>query len=331
MKTLVISATSSSDIIADKIKEAMDFTYLTKEQVKERGIYSITEKAFKEMEALIFISSTGIAVRAISKFLKDKTKDPAVVVIDSSGRYVISLLSGHLGGANQLTLKLAKLLNAMPIITTATDNLNIDAPDMVAKENNLGIDSMVQAKKIASLLIEGKKVGFIDEENKIICPKGYSNDLNDLSGLVYVTNKKDLILEYRNITLLKLVRKNVVLGIGCRKNYAKEEMLRTIKAELKKQNIDERAVELIATVALKEKEEAIIEAVKYFHCSFNVFSIEEIQGIEEDFQGSDFVKKAIGVKSVCEPVVALAGANIIVKKQKLNGMTLCIGVYSSLV
>jgi len=184
-------------------------------------------------------------------------------------------------------------------------------------------------KEITALLIEGKNIAFIDEENKVLVPRGYINELKYADAVVYVTNKRNFKSEYKNIKVLKLIRKNVVLGIGCKKNYSKDEMILNIKNKLMEENIDERAVKAIATVELKGKETAIIEAVKYFNSDFNLFSSDRIREIEDNFIGSDFVKNSIGLKAVCEPVVELSGGEIVLKKQKLNGMTLCIGIIQS--
>ena len=97
----------------------------------------VIKNIFAEYEAIIFFTSTGIAVRMIAPFIVHKVKDPAVIVLDEKANFAISLLSGHLGGANELTLKIADILNAIPVITTATDTNKIIAPDVVARTYNL--------------------------------------------------------------------------------------------------------------------------------------------------------------------------------------------------
>jgi cobalt-precorrin 5A hydrolase len=151
MKTAVISVTKAGDDIAEQLKNKLDIDLYSKENVKEFSLRQVTKKVMEEYKAVVFISSTGIAVRAIAEFIKTKDKDPAVLVIDSSGKFVISLLSGHLGGANELTLEISELLNSTPVITTATDNMGVTAPDMIAKDNELVIDSLKDAKDIAAL------------------------------------------------------------------------------------------------------------------------------------------------------------------------------------
>lgn len=362
MKISIINVTKMGNDIAYKIKEHMDADlyskYVTKELIAEASLEykhshckdsnlnllndkhyfkkedfnfkEIVKKSFQDYDAIIFISSTGIAVRAIAPFIQSKDKDSAVIVIDSTGRYVISLLSGHLGGANELTEKIAKTIGAEPIITTATDNLNIKAPDIIAKENNLVIEDLKKAKDIAALLVNGEKVAFIDEDRLVNFPKGYTYDIEDAKGLVFVTNKLYIDEDLKNEKLnkkciLKLIRKNIVLGIGCRKNYDDITMKENVIKVLKEENIDLKSINSIVSVEIKKDENAIKELSKFLGCPFITYSIEEIKKVEHKFKGSDFVRKTIGVRSVCEPSIELKGGKIIKEKQKLTGMTLAIG------
>lgn len=342
MKIAAISVTRAGDIIAEKLKSIFEVELYSKELIKEFNLKQITKKLMEEYKAIIFISSTGIAVRAIADYIKSKDKDPAVIVIDSSGSFVISLLSGHLGGANELTLKISKVLKSTPVITTATDNLGVEAPDMIAKNNDLIIDSLKDAKKIAALLVQMEKVGFIDLKSKISLPKGYVDYNDDIKGLVYVTNNINIYPfndvevntnineKLKGIDALKLIRKDIVLGIGCRKNFEPEKMKETVENLLREFNIDKRAVRVIGTVEVKKDEKAILELGKYLDCEVKIFSIEEIEKVQEKFKGSDFVEKTIGVRAVCEPCVELLGATLITEKIKANGMTMCIGEINNL-
>lgn len=339
MKLGVISVTKQGDLISEKLKEKFDIKLYSKNNLENFNLNSVTKDAIENCHGLIYISSTGIAVRAIASFLKSKDVDPPVIVIDCSGKFVISLVSGHLGGANELTLKLASHLNAQPVITTATDNLGITAPDVLAKDNNLIIDDLKKAKKIASLLVEGKKVAFIDEEGKIPIPCGYVNNLQKICGLILVTNrihrkkvknlelklKKDEIYQVNEDNILRLIRKNVILGIGCRKNFDKDKMIEIVKKFLIEYNIDIRAVKKISTVEVKAKEVAILNLSEVLNVPLEIHSIEEIKKVQHKYIGSDFVEKTIGVRAVSEPCTELSGGNLLTEKLSCDGMTLCIG------
>ncbi len=327
MKYAVITFTEKGDEIAETLASSFDIDLYSKKKQKNFNFTKVSKKVMESYRGIIFISSTGIAVRAIAPYVKSKDLDPAVVVIDNSCTYVISLLSGHLGGANELTLEVSRVLKAKPIITTATDNLGITAPDMVAKNNGLIIDDLKKSKDIAALLVAGKKIGFFDEKGIILTPTGYSSSLEDISGLLCVCNKESINREILAdiIPTLKLIRRNIVLGIGCRKDFPTEKMQQTVIRILKEYSIDIRAIKFIATVTLKKDEVAINDLANYFRCQLKIFTIEDIRLIQYKFCGSDFVEQTIGVRAVCEPCVELSGGKIIKNKMKLDGMTLCIG------
>jgi cobalt-precorrin 5A hydrolase len=332
MKYAVITFTEQGDKIADILALSFSIDLYSKKKQSNFNFKEISKKVMKDYSGIIFISSTGIAVRAIAPYIKSKDMDPAVLVIDNSCNYVISLLSGHLGGANELTLEVSKLLDAQPIITTATDNLGITAPDMVAKDNGLIIEDLKKAKGIAALLVEGKRIGFFDEKGIVQTPDGYSSNLDDISGLLYVGSSESInsslqvdIGSTLSVPVLKLIRRNIVLGIGCRKDFSPEKMQQTVLSVIKEHNIDIRAIKSIGTVELKKDEVAINELVDFFKCQLKIFTTEDIRAIQHRFEGSDFVEKTIGVRVVSEPCVELSGARIISNKMKLDGMTLCIG------
>lgn len=329
----IICVTEHGYSIAKHIEDNLNKQYNTviykRQIVKEKGIKNITEEVFNSFSNIIFISSTGIAVRSISPFIQSKVNDPAILVIDNSSKYVISLLSGHLGGANELTLEVAKILKAQPIITTATDNMNIEAPDIIAKKHDLIIDNMKICKNVAVALVQGEKVGFIDEYNDTEVPKGYERykHNNKYEALVVITNE-NTIKTYSNIdpsNVLKLIRKNIILGIGCRKNYDSDIMEQKVIEKLQKLNIDKRAVKIIGTAWVKSEENAIINLSHKLKCPMKVFSKDDIGKIDYKYDGSDFVYNTIGVRAVCEPCVELLNGELLTDKLSMDGMTLCIG------
>lgn len=288
---------------------------------------NVTEKAMEKSNKIIFISSTGIAVRAIAPFVQTKDKDPGIVVVDLWGKYAISLLSGHLGGGNELTVKVAEILNCEPIITTATDGIGILAPDMIAKENNLIIDNLKTAKYIAALLVDKKSVGLKDDTNKIKAGIGYEK-LDELENdSVWVTDRlnfgdrKSLDKE----RILKLIKKDIILGIGCRRYTPYEKINEFVRRSLEKYNFDIRAVSKIVSVDVKKNEQGIIKFAESINVEFKTFTREEITTVQDKYDKSEFVFKTLGITGVCEPSVDLAGGKVIVSKIKHEGMTLAIG------
>lgn len=317
----VISVTKKGDILAEKLKENLNCRVFLKSK-EDKDLKSVTKEFMQELEGVIFISSTGIAVRLIAPYLKSKAKDPAIVVVDVNNNFTISLVSGHLGGANRLTSKVAKILNNTEVITTATDKMNIVAPDMIAKENDLVIDDLKICKDVAALLVNGKKVYFNDEKDIISTPKGYIKEKEIRDDMILVTNK--LNIQKKN-NLLKLVRKDVVLGIGCRKDTDEKKLREFVLKVLEENNYDKRSVIKIGSIDVKKNEKAIISLAKYLGCEFITFNKHEINSVDEDYEGSNFVFKTVGVRCVCEPVIYLMDAKVKVKKIKYEGMTLSIG------
>jgi len=286
----------------------------------------VTKEVMKTSKGVIFISSTGIAVRAIAPFLEGKDKDSGVVVVDLSSKYAINILSGHLGGGNELTLEVAKILNVQPIITTATDNLGIIAPDILAKDNALIIEDLKKAKYIASLLVDEKIIGIKDDCNIINITKGYEKVEELRENCIWIThNLKNTVIE-DDSKILRLIKKDLVLGIGCRRGTSYEKLNDFINSSLVKNNLDIRATAFIVSVDVKANEEGLIKLAQKMDCPFKTFKREEIESVQDKYEKSEFVLKTLGITGVCEPCVDLAGADVIISKLKHEGMTLSIGV-----
>lgn len=326
----IISVTEKGDILAKQLSKALNGNLYLKVEIEDFKLSKVTEEAMAKHKGVIFISSTGIAVRAIAPYLKGKDKDPGVVVVDVSNNYSISLISGHIGGANDLALEVSKILNNTPIITTATDNLGVVAPDMIAMKNSLVIESLKKAKTIAMLLVNGEVIGFKDDRNLIDIPSGYKKLENIEENSVWITNK---VMSENNLNndkldsnkILRLIRKDIVLGIGCRRGIESERLEEFVMKILHENNIDPRSVLKIGSIDVKKDEKAIKDLKDRLECEFKTFSKDEILKIQHKFEGSDFVEKTLGVRSVSEPSVELMGGDIIISKIKSNGMTLTIG------
>ena len=336
----IISVTEKGDILARRIEKELGGDLYLKSQIKDFKLNNIMSICFEKYDSIIFISSTGIAVRAIGKYLISKATDPAVVVVDVCNKFSISLVSGHLGGANNLTLKVSEVLGNTPVITTATDNMDILAPDVIAMNNDLIIDDLKIAKIIAGRLVNGESVYFKDDKKIIKCPKGYIETEEIQGNTLWVTHKASRKLkdeennvvnyldEYQDRTVLKLIRKDIILGIGCRRDTDSMKLFNFINETLREKNIDIRAINKIASINIKSDEKAILDLAGNLNCDLTFFSAEEISTVENKYEGSEFVKKSIGVSAVSEPVIELAGGNIIFKKIKKDGMTLAIGELS---
>ena len=150
--------TAQGKKIVDQLSQVYPGEIFDKTNYKE-GI-----KAFWQKDnALIFIMATGIVVRHIAPYIQSKDQDPAVVVCDQNGSFAISLLSGHLGGANELARKIAKLLHGQAVITTATDVVNVPAMDEFAKKNHLKIENIHEMKYVSGAMVEQKPLKILTQ------------------------------------------------------------------------------------------------------------------------------------------------------------------------
>lgn len=292
------------------------------------GVNNLLKRIWSEYEGFIFISAVGIAVRMINPFIKHKTIDPAVIVIDDLGKYSISLLSGHLGGANEIAQWIGEKLGAMPIITTASDNRGIDSIDMFAKRNNYFIENMNSTTKLTSMMVNGKKIGLYTEDGEIIkydnlvLVQSLENVNLNIDGLIIVSSK--LNISAIEVPYIVLRPKNINIGIGCRKGIEANMIINAIKSALNEIEISLESIKEIGTVEVKKDEAGIIEAAKYFNCSLKIFTIDEIKNIENNFAQSQFVKNTIGVYSVAEPSAYLLGGKLIKHKSIYNGITIAV-------
>jgi len=272
---------------------------------KESGVKlpSWTKDHFQKGNVLIFIGAAGIAVRAIAPFIKDKREDPAVLVIDEKGSFVIPILSGHIGGANQAAREIASLIGACPVITTASDVNNLPAIDLFAAENKLTINDMGLAKDFAAKMLRYSK-------------KKEEGDKPAFTLSVYIKND-----------ILNLIPRSLQLGIGCKKGKEPEKLKNFVFETLNSLKIDYRSLESINSVDLKAGEKAIISLSNELKLPFVTYSAEKLNSISQKVSHSDFVSSVTGTDNVCERAVFASGADrLLLAKKAFDGMTLAIGI-----
>lgn len=284
-----------------------------------------TGERFDNADALIFIGATGIAVRAIAPFAKSKKTDPACIVIDEQGKFVIPLLSGHIGGANELARRIAERTGALPVITTATDLNGLFAVDEWANKNNMHISNMKLAKKVASELLQKKNVSLESSfEINGRLPEGlvWRREItaeNECNVGIDISVSAEEPAE----NVLKLIPRQVVLGIGCRRNTPFEIIEQEVEAALKEAGISGEAVCRIASIDLKKDEQGLIEFAGKAGVPFETFTSEELSAVPGDFSTSSFVSSVTGVDNVCERSAVLTSrcGELIMKKRANNGVT----------
>ncbi len=291
------------------------------------------QENFRTGNILVFIGACGIAVRVIAPFVADKTVDPAVVVIDEKGEYVIPVLSGHIGGGVSAAKKLAAIIGATPVITTATDVRGEFAVDVFAAENNLVISDMKKAREFtADLLREHEAFFHVDPEfSDVIDVRINSENIREIS-----VDEKNDGGGYSSFTItpgvgsgdeLRLIPKCIVLGVGCRKGKDGAELISFVQDVLAELGIDEAAVGAVTSIEVKKEEKGILEMASHFGAEFVTFDEDTLMAQEGEFSSSEFVRSMVGADNVCErSVMAYGCARLLSGKRAENGMTLAVGV-----
>ena len=348
IRIAIIAVTEKGKNTAEKIAlelENVDVFF------QKRGIKELTGELFDKYECIIFVSACGIAVRCISPFLKSKFEDPAVLVVDDNGNNVISLLSGHIGGANEITLKIADVLNANPVITTSTDTNKKGALDVIVSKIGGYVENLRKsAKLVNSYLVDDKRVGIYFDSDyesekdslnlsgfELIDEKTEIDEIAKLDALVSVTDKLrcwvDEIIynikkdneEKEDLIYIKLVPRRIALGMGCRKNTETEKMIEEFSIFSALNNIHPAAIVKTGSLIIKKDEKCMIDLSKALCAEFNLFDVDEICTCDYMFDKSEFVKKNTGVYSVAQPSAYLLSGNVISDKYKNNGTTFAFG------
>jgi cobalt-precorrin 5A hydrolase/precorrin-3B C17-methyltransferase len=272
----------------------------------------------------IFIMATGIVVRAIAPFIKNKTIDPAVVVLDEGGRFVISLLSGHIGGANDLAREIATHIGAEAVITTASDVQGRLSLDLWAAENDLFVEDGGKLRKVSARIVNGKRIR-IKIEGAFAALK-----LPEEFIKVDSADEADVIITHRllNTNALLLRPKSLILGIGCNRGTTAEEIEEAVRAVLQDKGLSFHAVRGIATIDLKRDEKGLLEFASNKGLKIEFFSKDELNSLSSSLgiSGSDAVRSSTGAEAVAEPAAILAaGANrLLVSKHKIGNVTVAV-------
>jgi cobalt-precorrin 5A hydrolase len=285
------------------------------------------QKEFQRYANHIFIFATGISVRIIAPLLVSKTTDPAVVVMDEKGFYAISLVSGHLGGANALARELALITGAIPVVTTATDVNRLPSIDMIAQKNNLAIETPENIKHVNMKFLKGETVRIWD-------PKGFI--AQDIPAPLISTkgpyDGPDLICSHETLKVSRetlLLRPRILsLGIGCNKHTSPEEIMDLITTVFTYHQLSVHAIRGIGTSDVKRNETGIIQTAEQLDRPLAFYGKDELNQVETVENPSEMAQKHLGVKSVCE-AAAILGAKkgpLLIPKQKTQNATLAVAM-----
>lgn len=323
LKLAVIYFTKSGEQTAKKLFELADTRFFVYDKQTGGGLKDFVKSAFSDMDGIVFISAAGIAVRLIAPYIKAKNIDPAVLVIDDLGQYVIPILSGHLGGANELAAVISKKIGATEIITTSTDIHKQFAVDIWSKEHGCVIANIDAIKSVSAAILRGEEVSFhSDFEVTGELPNRLTNIQSHEVGVAVSLDEGK---KPYKITL-NVIPKIITLGVGCKKNTASNLFEDTILQILKAQKISIKAVKSIASIDLKSEEDCILDFCKKYAIPPTFYTSEQLNRVKGGFTHSDFVKKTTGTDNVCERSAAYNDSKLLLKKQSQNGITAAISV-----
>ncbi len=290
-----------------------------------------------KFKAIVCIMSTGIVVRQVAPLLRHKTADPAVVVLDERGHYVISLLSGHIGGANELAREVARLTGGSPVVTTASDVREKPALDLAARDAGLEAENPKMFARLARAIVEDEPFWIYDPYNLLMPRLEGADSLIRMEGAEDMPSPSDAEFTPRvgiwvsersaprGSHCLELRPRNLVLGVGCNRGTEAAEILELIRSNFQREGLSLLSIRGLSSVDLKADEAGLLEAAKKLGRPVRFFSRDEIENIATP-NPSDIVANHIGVKSVCE-ATALRSAEsgvLIIPKQKTANATLAV-------
>lgn len=307
MNTAIAAFTHRGVNLALRLAEFLDGEAFAPERFSRDGVNVIDSplsewagKMFRDVRALIFVGACGIAVRAVAPHVKDKMRDPAVVAVDEGGRFVVPLLSGHVGGANDLARKIAGFLNATPVITTATDINNLPAIDEWAVKNNCAIENPGAVKNISAEILEGHSVGVAVTHENIPVPFP--------------------------VTLF-LRPKILVLGAGCNRGINPADFESSAMDFLNGAGVSVMSLKAIATIDIKRDEPAMRIFAESHNIPLVTFTADELNTVAGNFTASERVRHFTGTDNVCERACVLCageGGVLLRNKTVYNGITFAL-------
>ena len=288
------------------------------------------EQNINNYNSFIFIGAVGIAVRLIAPFINDKHSDPAVVCMDTSGQNVISLLSGHIGGANELTKRVAQIVGASPIITTRSDIEGLWALDTLDKKYNWvaevcgismnsAISIFVNREPIALLLdIKDKGTEYLESTLPNNVDIYYSFNEIETANYKLIIAVTPRLYNTNNRATLYYRPKVLHLGVGCRKECNTEGVAEYISNYIKEANLSSSSIASICSIELKKNEPLLPELSRYFgNAPINIYSSEQLADIPVP-NPSEHVESVTGVSSVSEAtsIYSSKGGELLIEKQK---------------
>ena len=275
-------------------------------------------RAFARSQGLIFVGAAGIAVRSIAPLLRHKSRDPAVLVVDEGGQFAIPLLSGHLGGANDLAREIAGLLDGLAVITTATDVRGVFSVDQWARRHGLLVCNPESIVSVSSALLAGQTVSFWSRWP-------IAGDLP--AGLTWGNRESaEVVVDWRSPAeaVLWLCPKTLRAGVGCKRGTPADTIRALLERTMAEEGLPLAALEAVCSLSLKAEEPGLLALCSALGVPLTVYSPQQLAQVPGEFTSSPFVEQVTGVDNVCERAALAEGGTLLRGKTAQNGVTLAL-------
>ncbi|SNR68902.1 cobalt-precorrin 5A acetaldehyde-lyase [Humidesulfovibrio mexicanus] len=295
------------------------------------GLAAHMARVFRQHRRHVFVAATGIAVRAVAPHLQDKARDPAVAVLDLAGRFAVSLVSGHVGGANELARELARLTGATAVITTGTDAACLPGVDELAAAKGMAVENARAVKAVSAALLEGRPVQCYDPEGRLLCG-------DDAGGLLVATAPAHWAPDAPGVWChwqaggaypgtFRAYPRCLCLGLGSRRGVGEREILAHVAHVFAQHGLARQSIGRVGTAVIKREDPGICAAAAALGPEVVFFEVEALAAVEAAGQ-SETVKRRVGSGSVCEAAaLLLSGAPApLVDKVKGEGVTCAVAL-----
>lgn len=352
-KIAIVGITKHGSAIAEKIHGKLERSELFisakfKREIPgnvtffETPIKDLTAKIFDSYDALVYIVSLGAVVRTIAPFLKDKHTDPAVIVVDDMANFSISVLSGHVGGANELTEEISRITGAKPVITTASDVGKTIPVDILGREFGWTTELGENITKVSACVVNEEPVGIFQDAGEknwwkrdVPLPKNFKSyeNLDELvaSGCKAALLITDRILGEPYADLLKksvLYRpKSLSIGMGCDKGTTQEQLDKLLEETFQKNNLSVKSVKCVSTVDLKNREAGLLAFCERHGWELVCYTRDELVQLKDILPNpSEMVMKYLKIPGVSEPAAMLTAKTdrLVVEKIKAPMSTIAV-------
>ncbi|MFD9933470.1 precorrin-3B C(17)-methyltransferase [Streptomyces massasporeus] len=294
----LISATAAGAAARDRLAAA----WPDRTRVYEGPVGDAVRTAFAQCEQLVCFLATGAVVRLVAPLLSGKTEDPGVVCVDEGGRFAVSLLGGHAGGGNELAREVGDLLGAEPVVTTATDAVDLAGLD------TLGLPVEGDVAGVSRALLDGEAVALRAEVAWPLPPLPVADE-----G-AYTVRLTDRLVEAAEREAV-LRPPTLVVGVGASRGAPVEEVLGLVEEALREAGLSAASVAELATVDAKAEEAGIVEAARRLGVPLVTYSAGELAGVDVP-NPSDAPLAAVGTPSVAEAAALVGGGELLVPKRK---------------